>query len=120
MSLIEEPIFTNACIHIKKHKLKIVLEINKFEGLEIDLLTNMKNTGYKKATNSPNKTPNSSIKMANMKSLCDSGIEYLSWPSPKPTPNKPPVFIADKLLETWELSPSKKLSILYETWSNEK
>ena len=74
----EELIFTNACIHIKKHRLKIVLEINKFEGLEIDLLTNMKNTGYKKATNSPNKTPNSSIKMANMKSLCDSGIEYLS------------------------------------------
>ena len=38
----------------------------------------MKNTGYKKATNNPNKTPNSSIKIANIKSLWDSGIEYLS------------------------------------------
>ena len=116
----EELIFTNACIHIKKHRLKIVLEINKFEGLEIDLLTNMKNTGYKKATNNPNKTPNSSIKIANIKSLWDSGIEYLSWPSPKPTPNIPPDFIADKLLDTWELSPLKKLSILYVTWSKKK
>ena len=80
----------------------------------------MKNIGYKKATNNPNKTPNSSINIANIKSLCDSGIEYLSWPSPNPTPNTPPVFIADKLRETWELSPSKKLLILYATWSKEK
>ena len=69
ISFIEEPIFTNACKHIKKHKLKIVLEINKFEGVKIDLLAIMKNTGYKKATNNPNKTPNSSIKIANIKSL---------------------------------------------------
>ena len=60
----------------------------------------MKNTGYKKATNRPNKTPNSSIKIANIKSLWDSGIEYLSGPSPKPTPKNPPVLIADKLFET--------------------
>ena len=112
--------FTNACKHIKKQRLKIVLEINKFEGLEIDFFTSMKNAGYKKATNNPNNTPNSSIKIANIKSLWDSGIEYLSWPSPKPTPNTPPVFIADKLWETWSLSPSKKLSILYATWSKKK
>ena len=78
MSFIEEPIFTNACKHINKHKLKIVLEINKFEGLKIDLLASMKNAGYKKATNKPNKTPNSSIKIAKIKSLWDSGIEYFS------------------------------------------
>ena len=116
----EEPIFTNACKHIKKQRLKIVLEIYKFDGLKIVLFTNMKNAGYKKATNNPNKTPNSSIKIANIKSLWDSGIEYFSWPSPNPTPNTPPVFIADKLLETWVLSPSKKLSILSATWSKKK
>ena len=78
MSFIEEPIFTNACKHIKKQRLKIVLLINKFEGLKADLFAKIKNAGYKKATNNPNKTPNSSIKIANIKSLCDSGIEYLS------------------------------------------
>ena len=112
--------FTNACKHIKKQRLKIVLEINKFDGIKIDLLAIMKNTGYKKATNNPNKTPNSSIKIAKIKSLCDSGIEYLSWPSPKPTPKTPPVLIADKLLDTCSLFPSKKLSILYATWSKKK
>ena len=116
----EEPIFTNACRHIKKHKLNIVFEINKFDGLKIDFLVNKKNAGYKNATNNPNKTPNSSIKIANIKSLCDSGIEYLSWPSPNPTPKTPPIFIADKLFEICELSPTKKLSILYETWSKKK
>ena len=95
-----------------KHRLKIVLEINKFEGLKIDLLAIMKNAGYKKATNKPNKTPNSSINIANIKSLWDSGIEYFSCPSPSPTPKIPPVFIADKLFDTCKLSPSKKLSIL--------
>ncbi len=120
MSLIDEPIFTKACKHIKKHKLNMVFMINKFEGLKIDLFTNKKNNGYRKETNKPNKTPNSSINIAKIKSLCDSGIEYLSCPSPRPTPKMPPFFIADKLFETWELSPSKKLSTLYETWSKEK
>ena len=78
ISFIEEPIFTNACKHINKHRLKIVLDINKFEGLKVDFLASMKNTGYKKATNKPNKTPNSSINIANIKSLWDSGIEYFS------------------------------------------
>ena len=120
IKLIDEPILTKACKHNKKHKLKIVLEINRFEGLEIDFLANIKNTGYKDDKNNPNKTPNSSIKIANIKSLWDSGIEYLSCPSPNPTPKIPPVLIADRLLETWELSPFKKLSILIATWSKKK
>ena len=71
--------------------------------------------------NKPNKIPNSSIKIAKIKSLWDSGIEYLSWPSPKPTPKKPPSIIADKLLATWgEFSGDKNLSILILTWSNVK
>ena len=41
----EEPIFTNACRHIKKHKLNIVFEINKFDGLKIDFLAKIKKTG---------------------------------------------------------------------------
>ena len=74
----EEPIFTNACKQIRKQRLKNLLEINKFDGLKTDLLASMKNTGYKKATNSPNKTPNSSINIAKINSLWDSGIVYLS------------------------------------------
>ena len=69
ISFIADPIFTNACKHIKKQRQKIVLEINRCEGLVIDLLTNIKNTGYQKDINNPNKTPNSSIKIANIKSL---------------------------------------------------
>ena len=41
----DEAIFTNACKHIKKHKLNIVFEINKFDGFKIDFLAKMKNTG---------------------------------------------------------------------------
>ena len=78
ISFIADPIFTNACKHIKKQRQKIVLEINKFDGLKIDFLTKIKKTGYKKDTNNPNKTPNSSTKIANIKSLWDSGIEYFS------------------------------------------
>ena len=71
--------------------------------------------------NKPKKIPNSSIKIAKIKSLWDSGIEYLSCPSPKPTPKKPPPIIADKLLATWgELSLDKNLSILKLTWSKVK
>ena len=33
MRHIDEPIFIKACKHIKKHKLKIVFKINRFEGL---------------------------------------------------------------------------------------
>ncbi len=71
--------------------------------------------------NKPKKMPNSSIKIAKIKSLWDSGIEYLSWPSPKPTPKNPPSIIADKLFATWgEFSGDKNLSILILTWSNVK
>ena len=69
INFMEEPIFINACKHIKKHKLNIVFEINRFDGLRIDFLAKIKNAGQRKDTNKPNKTPNSSIKMANMKSL---------------------------------------------------
>ena len=38
----EEPIFTNACRHIKKHKLNTVFDINKLEGFKIDFLAKIK------------------------------------------------------------------------------
>ena len=38
----EEPIFINACRHIKKHKLNIVFETNKLDGLKIDFLAKIK------------------------------------------------------------------------------
>ena len=41
----EEPIFINACRHIKKHKLNIVFETNKLDGLKIDYITKIKKTG---------------------------------------------------------------------------
>ena len=78
MRFIAEPILIKACIHIKKQRLKTVFDKNKFEKLYEDLLVNTKNRGYKNATKIPKIRPNSSIKIAKIKSLCDSGMEYFN------------------------------------------
>ena len=85
--------FINAWIHKIKHKQKVVFSIKRFEGLLLEFFEIMKKTGYKKTINKPKINPNSSTNIAKMKSLWDSGIEYFSWPSPSPTPNKPPSLI---------------------------
>ena len=72
-------------------------------AINTPLITNIENK-INTATH-PTK-PNSSASIANMKSLCASGIyKYFCLLSPSPTPNNPPDPIAYKPCEVWYAVP---------------